>query len=116
MVCEKSFEEKQKNNLLDLIKFQNQPHKPVVAEVSEFLTSTNNDFFNYFQLNHSFEKLDTSSSYVVIYKIKDIILKLYPQLAIANRTGYSLKKIMAKYDLNNLPNFEKSKIILKKCF
>lgn len=107
MICEKDLEKKEKLNLIDLIKFQNQPSKPVLNEFSD----NNLEFINHFQ-NYYCEEVKNKKNYIVTFRIKEILLKCYPQLIMANKKGMSLNKIMAKYTMNNIPSFETSKIFL----
>jgi hypothetical protein len=77
------------------------------------LTEFNNenmDFINYFQ-NDLIEKVYPKKNYILIFRIKELLLKCYPQMIMANKKGMSLNKIMAKYKMDNLPNFDIGNII-----
>jgi len=104
MICEKDLEKKEKLNLIDLINFQNQPLKPLLKEFSD----NDVEFLNYYQNFYS-EEIKVKKNYIVTFRIKEVLLKCYPQLIMANKKGMSLNKIMAKYNMNNVPNFESSK-------
>lgn len=105
-VCEKYPERKEKLNLIDLINFQNQKNTSVLKEYA----SRNLDFSNYYQ-NFLTENITPKKSYILTFRIKELLLKCYPQMIMANKKGMSLNKIMSKYKMDNLPNFESSKII-----
>ena len=107
MICEKDVEKKEKLNLIDLIKFQNQPLKPLLKEYSE----NDLEFINYYQNLYS-DEIKIRKNYIVTFRIKEVLLKCYPQLIMANKKGMSLNKIMAKYTMNNVPSFETSKVII----
>ncbi len=100
-ICERNKEEPYKKEICDLIFFQNQCHKPSLSEYNK------NEFINYYQ-NLYTSNLEYKKNYIVIYKIKDIILKCYPMLLPAYKSGLSLSKIFKRYNLNSLPAFEKS--------
>jgi len=104
MICEKDLERKDKLNLIDLIEFQNQPLKPMLKEFSE---NDDFEFINYYQSLYT-EEIKNKKNYIVTFKIKEVLLKCYPQLIMANKKGMSLNKIMAKYTMNNIPSFETS--------
>ena len=107
MVCEKDLEKKEKLNLIDLIEFQNQPLKPLLKEYSE----NDTEFINYYQNLYS-EEIKNKKNYIVTFRIKEVLLKCYPQLIMANKKGMSLNKMMAKYTMNNMPSFETSNKII----
>ena len=100
VVCGKDNSPKEKNNVIDLINFQKEQSKPSLVEFK------NGDFINHFQNKTT---INNEKSYIAIFKTKDIILKSYPQLLMANKKGLSLKKILQKYEINNIPSFDKSK-------
>lgn len=106
MVCEKDTDIKEKLNLIDLITFQNQPLKPLLKEFSE----NNFEFINYYQQKY-IGGIQNKKNYIITFKIKEVLLKCYPELIMANKKGYSLNKIMAKYSMSNIPSFEASKYI-----
>lgn len=66
------------------------------------------NFNNYFQ-NDLTENVNAKKNYLLIFRVKEMLLKCYPQMIMANKKGMSLNKIMAKYKMDNLPNFESSK-------
>lgn len=103
MICEKDVEKKENLNLIDLIKFQNQPLKPLLKQYSE----NDLEFINYYQ-NLYGEGIKTKKNYIVTFRIKEVLLRCYPQLIMANKKGMSLNKIMAKYSMNNMPSFDTS--------
>jgi len=103
MICEKDIEIKEKLNLIDLINFQNQPLKPLLQAYSENAL----EFINYYQ-NFYGEEIKIKKNYIVTFRIKEVLLKCYPQLIMANKKGMSLNQLMAKYTMNNIPNFETS--------
>jgi hypothetical protein len=90
-----------------MINFQKQKEKPIVEQYK------NIDFLNFYQTIYSTQPVKLGKSYLIIFKIRDILFKCYPDLVMAYKKGLSLKKIMAQYDMDNLPSFEKSKINLK---
>jgi hypothetical protein len=104
--CNKDKSVKETKNLLNLIKFQKQKEKPVL---DQYISNTNSStgFNNYFQNCFSNINVESKKSYLIIFKIKEIIMKCYPQMIMVNKKGYSFKKIMLKYDLKNLPMFDK---------
>jgi len=103
MICEKDLEKKPKLNSIDLINFQNQPLKPVMKEFCE----NDLEFFNYYQ-NNLCEEVKNKKNYIITFRIKEVLLRCYPQLIMANKKGMSLNKIMGKYQMNNIPSFETS--------
>jgi hypothetical protein len=103
LVCNKDKRPKNKHSLLDFIKFQKIEKKDILPEFQKM----QNDYINYFQTLPRDKK---NKTYLLMFKIKELIVKCYPELAIVQKKGYSLKKIMEKYDMNNIPNFQ-SKII-----
>jgi hypothetical protein len=115
--CHKDKSEKESKNLLNLIKFQKQKEKPVLEEYRGLGSSMSsgfnnfNSFNNFLQSFYSNNNLEVKKSYLLIFKIKDIIMKCYPQLIMANKKGYSIKKLMLKYDLRNLPQLGKKEKI-----
>jgi hypothetical protein len=94
-----------------LIKFQKQKEKPVLEEYRGLGSSMSsgfnnfNSFNNFLQSFYSNNNLEVKKSYLLIFKIKDIIMKCYPQMIMANKKGYSIKKLMLKYDLRKFPQF-----------
>ena len=102
--CNKNKVQKEKRNLLDLIRFQKQEDKPVIEEFKS------TPFINHFQNINSKSNLEITKSYLVVLKIKDIMNKVYPQLIMATKKGLSIKKIMSMYNIKNIPSFEKSNI------
>ena len=106
-ICERNKEEPIQKEISDLIYFQGQPNKPSLPEYN------NGEFINYYQ-NIFSTNLINKKNYIVIFKIKDIILKCYPMLLPAYKSGLSMRKIFKKYDLNNLPSFDKSNFYLLK--
>ena len=103
ITCNKDKRPREKTNLIDFIKFQKNENKQILDEFQ----SCQNDYINYFQTNPSQNEKKT---YLLVYKVKDLLIKCYPQLALVQKKGYSLKKIMEKYEMNNIPVFN-SKII-----
>ena len=91
-------------NLIDLINFQNQTNNSVLNEFADEKL----DFNNYFQ-NNLIEGFYPKKNYILVFRIKELLLRCYPQLIMASKKGMSLNKIMAKYKMDNLPNFENSK-------
>ncbi len=99
--CEKDSEKPLELDKVHLIEFQKKMPKPILPDYKT------NDFINFYQDKYS-TNLPKKKNYVVIYKIKDIILKCYPELFPAWKYGFSLRKIMKKHYMNALPAFEKS--------
>lgn len=91
---------KSEQTLLDLIKFQKQPKKPVLDDFS------NGDLFNYYQTG----TVEKTTSNLIFFKIKDILVKCYPPLGLIYKKGLSIRKILEKYDINNLPSFDDQKV------
>ncbi len=97
-----------------LINFQNKPLKPVMKEFCD----NDLEFFNFYQSKYC-EDVKNKKNYIVIFRIKEVLLRCYPMLIMANKRGMSLSKILSKYNVNNIPSFETSNIqILNKlvCF
>ena len=87
-----------------MILFQQQADKPVLEEFNK----ADLNYLNYFQDFYSKKALPVSKkSYLVVFKIKDVLFKCYPKLVIANKRGISLHQLITKYDINNLPSFSK---------
>ena len=91
--------------MIDLINFQNQKNTGVLKEYA----NKNHNFSNFYQ-NFLTEKVTPKKNYILIFRIKELLLKCYPQMLMANKKGMSLNKIMSKYKMDNIPNFESSKI------
>lgn len=68
--------------------------------------------FDYNFFTHKVGNSQGKSLFAVI-KLKDLFLKIYPEMRIPIKNGLSIKKIMETYTLSCLPQFEISKII---CF
>ena len=90
-----------------MIDFQNQPLKQILKEFSE----NDLEFINYYQNIYGEEK-NNKKNYIVTFKIKELLLKCYPQLIMATKKGMSINKIMDKYKMDDIPSFETSNIIL----
>ena len=48
-------------------------------------------------------------SYISFLKIKDLIIKCYPQLAFHIKKGLSIKKLMLRYEISNMPMSEEKR-------
>jgi hypothetical protein len=101
-VCHKRQKVRETPSVLQLLDFHHQEVKNTLPEFKKI------EFINYTQ-NRLDHNLKTKKKCIVVYKIKDLLLKCYPQLIGAYKNGYSIRKILGKYDINNLPTFEKSK-------
>jgi hypothetical protein len=104
VVCNKDKSQKPKQSLLDFIKFQKIPKKEILKEFENI----KKDFINFFQSQLPQGK--KNKSYFLMFKVKELIVKCYPELAIVQKKGFSLKKMMEKYDMNNIPNFQSNYI------
>ena len=102
-INEKDKSESVKYTVLDLIKSQLSNKKGVMEEY------TNCEHFNFNQMRLKDSAIESKSSYISVLKIKELILKCYPQFALIVKKGLSLKKIMMKFDSNNLPFGEEMK-------
>ena len=137
LVCEKSEEKKPNTNLIDLIKFQDTRKEFIQNKPEE--TSTN--FFNKRQIESNppqpevdpvpkenqesnpdqtqqevekpepITKITIKQKYFLLFRIRDILFKCYPNLIYAYKKGLSLKKIMKKYTSDSFPSFDRSKLI-----
>ena len=90
--------------MIDLINFQNQTNNAVLSEYAD----KDLDFSNYYQ-NFLTEEITPKKNYILTFRIKELLLKCYPQMIMANKKGMSLNKIMGKYKMDDLPNFDQSK-------
>ena len=52
-------------------------------------------------------KLEINDRVIVIYRIRDILFKCYPNLVYSYKKGLSLKKILEKYNSYDFPTFDK---------
>ena len=52
-------------------------------------------------------KLEINDRVIVIYRIRDILFKCYPNLVYSYKKGLSLKKILEKYHSYDFPTFDK---------
>jgi hypothetical protein len=96
-VVEKDKSEAKNYTVLDLINFQTKKDKSVMNEFN------NIEPFNFnYQLNLAGKNIETKSSYISLLKIKDLILRCYPQFGLVIKKGLSLKKIMMRYDSKNV--------------
>jgi hypothetical protein len=96
-VVEKDKSEAKNYTVLDLINFQTKREKTVMNEYN------NIEPFNFnYQLNLKDNNLDSKSSFISVLKIKDLILRCYPQFGLVIKKGLSLKKIMMRYDSQNV--------------
>lgn len=96
-VVEKDKSEAKNYTVLDLINFQTKREKTVMNEYN------NIEPFNFnYQLNLKDSNLDSKSSFISVLKIKDLILRCYPQFGLVIKKGLSLKKIMMRYDSQNV--------------
>ena len=131
MICEKEESNKEKKSLIDLIKFQDERKEYIRNKPNT--TSTN--FFNAKQiaLNPIIEKpptpevkeenaeeqnepvpitkIELKQKYLLIFRIRDILFKCYPNLIYAYKKGLSLKKIMKTYSSDSFPTFERTSSI-----
>ena len=131
MICEKEESSKEKKSLIDLIKFQDERKEYIRNKPNT--TSTN--FFNATQiaLNPIIEKpptpevkeenaeeqnepvpitkIELKQKYLLIFRIRDILFKCYPNLIYAYKKGLSLKKIMKTYSSDSFPTFERNSSI-----
>ena len=131
MICEKEESNKEKKSLIDLIKFQDERKEYIRNKPNT--TSTN--FFNAKQiaLNPIIEKpptpevkeenaeeqnepvpitkIELKQKYLLIFRIRDILFKCYPNLIYAYKKGLSLKKIMKTYSSDSFPTFERNSSI-----
>ena len=131
MICEKEESNKEKKSLIDLIKFQDERKEYIRNKPNT--TSTN--FFNAKQiaLNPIIEKpptpevkeenaeeqnepvpitkIELKQKYLLIFRIRDILFKCYPNLIYAYKKGLSLKKIMKTYSADSFPTFERNNSI-----
>ena len=96
-ITEKDKSERINYTVLDLIKSQLSKDKKVMEEY------THSEPFNFNLSSLKDSAIESKKSYISILKIKDLILKCYPQYALIVKKGLSLKKIMMKFDSNNLP-------------
>jgi hypothetical protein len=91
--------------VIELINFQKQGTKPKLEEYKDFSISHYQNKY----ISSNINQIEINNNYIVMYKIKELILKCYPQLILPSKKGLSLRKIMSRYELNNLPSFDKSK-------
>ena len=102
-VVEKDKSEFINYTVLDLINFQSQNEKGVMKEYN------NIEPFNIIRSTLR-EKLPISkNSYISFLKIKDLIIKCYPQLAFHIKKGLSIKKLMLRYEISNMPMSEEKR-------
>lgn len=102
-VVEKDKSEFINYTVLDLINFQSQNEKGVMKEYN------NIEPFNIIRSTLK-EKLPISkNSYISFLKIKDLIIKCYPQLAFHIKKGLSIKKLMLRYEISNMPMSEEKR-------
>jgi len=90
---------RKEQTLLDFIKFQKQPNKPIL---DEFI---NIDLFNFNQN----AQVNKHNSILLYIKIKDLMVKCYPQLGLIYKKGLSVRKVLEKHDINNLPSYDTQK-------
>ena len=50
-------------------------------------------------------KLDLKDNVIIIYRVLDVLLKCYPNLAYSHKKGISLRKVMKKYRYDEYPTF-----------
>ena len=92
-IVEKDKSESKNYTVLDLINFQTNKDKSVMKEYN------NIEHYNFnYHINLADKNLENRSSYISLLKVKDIILKCYPQFGLVFKKGLSLKKIMMRYD------------------
>jgi hypothetical protein len=53
-------------------------------------------------------KIEVKDKYIIIYRIRDMLFKCYPDLIYSYKKGLSLKKIMKKYNSDDFPTFDKA--------
>jgi hypothetical protein len=108
MTCYKSKKQREVPSILKLVDFQNKQFKNTLSEYKDI------EFINYYQNKYSnANSIKKKKQYLAIFKIKDLVLKCYSQLFQAYYNGLSIRKVLSKYNLNNLPTFEKSIFNLK---
>ena len=54
-------------------------------------------------------KIEYKQKYFLIFRIRDILFKCYPDLVYAYKKGLSLKKLLQKYNSDEFPTFDKGK-------
>ena len=57
------------------------------------------------QIPEPMTKLDLKNNIIIIYRVLDVLLKCYPNLAYSHKKGISLRKVMKKYNSNEYPTF-----------
>ena len=57
------------------------------------------------QILEPMTKLDLKNNIIIIYRVLDVVLKCYPNLAYSHKKGISLRKVMKKYNSNGYPTF-----------
>jgi hypothetical protein len=102
-VAEKDKSEQINYTVLDLINFQTKKDKSVMKEYNTVEPHN----INYLMMKE--KNIEAKSSFITFLKIKELILKCYPQFGLAIKKGLSLKKIMLKFDSNNVPASEDMK-------
>jgi hypothetical protein len=53
-------------------------------------------------------KIEVNEKFIIVYRIRDILFKCYPDLVYSYKKGLSLKKIMKKYNSDDFPTFDKA--------
>ena len=53
-------------------------------------------------------KIEVKEKFIIVYRIRDILFKCYPDLVYSYKKGLSLKKIMKKYNSDDFPTFDKA--------
>ena len=60
------------------------------------------------QIPEPVTKLDLKDNIIIIYRVLDVLLKCYPNLAYSHKKGISLRKVMKKYNSYEYPTFSAS--------
>lgn len=96
----------QDENILDLISFQknNKKDKLRLAQYSNIDSLSNCNQKQVFKEEQLKKNSKNDKSYFVVFKIKELIFKCYPQLILAFKKGLSLKKLMQQYRIDEIPS------------
>lgn len=101
-IAEKDNSECINYSVIDLIKFQSKKNKDVIKEY------LNTEPFNYNRRINS--DIGCKNTYISVLKIKDLILKCYPQFGYHIKKGLSIKKLLILYDSCSLPMTDEMKV------